>query len=47
MMLSAATRMISVRIMNMTFFSTSSAPTRLEFMSCQVRTRLFGPAARA
>ena len=37
--LSAATRMMSERMRNITFFSTSTAPNRLEFVSCQVRTR--------
>ena len=41
-MLNAATRMIRVRIRNMTFRSTLSAPKKVAWMSCQVRTKAPG-----
>ena len=47
-MLNAATRMISVRIRNITFFSTSTAEKKLLLLCCQSTTRngMPGRAAR-
>ena len=45
-MFSAATRMIRVRIRNITLRSTVSAPNRLEFICCQSMMRAEEPVTR-
>ena len=44
-MFSVATRMISDRIRNMVLLSTCSAESIVPFSSCQVTSRIIGPAA--